>query len=278
MTELKTFVRSSGEGDNLVCLHSCLGSSKQWSALMDRLAHSFRVSATDLYGYGKGPAWNLSKPLSLDDDVDLIAPMLDTMDGPIHLLGHSYGAAVAIKTAQRYAHKIQSLTLYEPVLFTLLFAGGQTHHVAGEIFRVVEDMKQAYRAGDADSATRIFIDYWSDRGSWDLFSAEQQGSMSAKAGTVIANFGALLAEANAFATLKDLHIPTLCLYGEKSPKTTIKIARIIGELMPDIQLRQLAGMGHMGPITHSDLVNEQIESYLQSQSVVLNKPEFHRAA
>ena len=83
MTESKIFVRSSGEGDNIVCLHSCLGSSKQWYGLMNRLEDSFCVSAIDLYGYGKGPKWNLNKPISLQDEVKLVAALMDTMAGPV---------------------------------------------------------------------------------------------------------------------------------------------------------------------------------------------------
>ena len=65
-----------------------------------------------------------NRAFTLDDDVDFFAPVLEAMKGPIHLVGHSYGAAVTLKTAQRYATKISSLTLYEPVVFTALFACG----------------------------------------------------------------------------------------------------------------------------------------------------------
>ena len=47
---------------------------------------------------------------------------LDDATGPIHLIGHSYGGAIAFKiaTASPFAHRIRSLTLIEPVLPTLL--------------------------------------------------------------------------------------------------------------------------------------------------------------
>ena len=278
MTQLITFLRSGNYGDNVVCLHSCLGSSRQWLSLMTQLEDSFCVTSIDLYGYGKGPQWNLDESLSLDDEVDLIAPMLDSMSGPIHLVGHSYGAAVAIKVAQRYAHKIQSLTVYEPVLFTLLFAAGRNHRAASEIFQVVEDMQRDYRLTDSNSATRRFIDYWSGEGAWNQFNPELQSGMSAKAGMVLANFEALMSERNLFTTLRNLDVPTLCLHGEKSPDTTIEIADILAALVPNIEVRKLSGMGHMGPITHRDRVNQQIECFLLNQTSVNGQVELIQAA
>jgi len=276
--KIKTFVRSSGEGDNIVCLHSCLGSSKQWQGLMNRLKNSFCVSAIDLYGYGKGPQWNLNKPISLQDEVKLVAAMMDDMKGPVHLVGHSYGAAVALKVAEHHAHRIQSITMYEPVLFTLLFAAGQTHRPASEIFSVVKDMQRDYQAGDSASATRRFIDYWSGIGTWNQFSPEQQASMSTKAGMVLSNFEALLSERNLFKSLSDLNLPTLCLYGKDSPLTTVAIAKILGELMPNIDVRPMSAMGHMGPITHSNTVNDEIETFLRSQEQNTREAAYSRAA
>ena len=135
MSKSTAFVRSSGYGDNIVCLHSSLGSSRQWCGLMDKLQKSYRITASDLYGYGSSPAWAANQDFTLNDEVDLLAPVLDSMTGPIHLVGHSYGAAVSLKIAQRYTQKISSLTIYEPVVFSALFASAETQTVAHAIIR-----------------------------------------------------------------------------------------------------------------------------------------------
>jgi len=278
MNQISTFVRSSGEGDNILCLHSCLGSSKQWCALTDRLEASYRVTATDLFGFGKAPAWSFDNSLRLEDEVKLLAPVLDSMSGPVHLVGHSYGAAVALKLANLYTHKINSVIVYEPVLFTLLFAGGQMHSAASEIFQVVEKIQYNYEAGDSDKAIQAFIEYWSGEGSWCRFSSEQQSTMVDKVAMVLANFEALMSEYNAFNLLKALAMPVHCIFGENSPKTTRQIARIMSETCPNISSKGLSGMGHMGPVTHSDLVNDQIETFLQSQQSYSFKPVYPQAA
>jgi len=273
-----TFVRTSGNGDNIVCLHSSLGSSRQWFGLMDRLDDSYRVTATDLYGYGNSPKWHLDRSFTLDDDVDFFAPVLAGMRGRIHLVGHSYGAAVSLKAAQRYAPKISSLTIYEPVVFTALFASTETQQVAGEIVQFKNEVEREYRNGRPYSATRKFIEYWSGPGSWDQFGPQQQAAMSDKIDMVLENFKAIFAERDTLTSLESLHIPTLCLYGEKSPRSTRVISQMLSRVLPDAELRSMRGMGHMGPITHRETVNDQIEAFIRGQVSTLAEHEVPFAA
>ncbi|MCP4432095.1 MAG: alpha/beta hydrolase [Gammaproteobacteria bacterium] len=272
------FVRTSGQGDNIVCLHSSLGSSRQWFGLMDRLDDSYRVTATDLYGYGNSPKWHLDRAFTLDDDVDFFAPVLAAMSGPIHLVGHSYGAAVTLKAAQRYATKIASLTLYEPVVFTALFASAETQQVASEVTQFSMEIEREYRTGRFASATRKFIEYWSGPGSWDQLRPQQQTEMSDKIDTVLENFKAIFAEQNTLTSLENLHVPALCLYGEKSPRPTQVISQILSNILPDAELLQMPQMGHMGPITHRETVNDEIEAFIRGQVSTFDEHEVPFAA
>ena len=61
--------REAGAGTSVVCIHSSASSSGQWRALMERLAHRFRVIAVDLYGSGKTAAWPQDQPMHLDDEL-----------------------------------------------------------------------------------------------------------------------------------------------------------------------------------------------------------------
>src|SRR5260370_31041201 len=70
-------------------------------------------------GDASGPGSVLAR---LGEEVELLGPRHDEARGPIHLIGHSYGGAVAFKiaTCSPYARRVRSLTLIEPVLPTLL--------------------------------------------------------------------------------------------------------------------------------------------------------------
>jgi pimeloyl-ACP methyl ester carboxylesterase len=240
---------------------------------MDKLQDSYRITASDLYGYGGSPAWGENQRFTLSDEVDLLAPILESMSGPIHLVGHSYGAAVSLKVAQRYAHKISSLTIYEPVVFTALFASSDTQAIAHAMVRFKNEIQRDYRLGRFDYATRKFINYWSGLGAWEKLSSQQQDAMSAKIAMVIENFEAIFAEQNTLSSLANLDIPTLCLYGEYSPSSTSAVSRLLGDTLPNVMLRAMPGMGHMGPMTHSEVVNDQIADFIKSQTTFIESQE-----
>ena len=66
---------------------------------MDRLAGRFRVIAVDLYGAGKTAAWPQHQPMLLDDEVALLRSVFLAAGDRFHLIGHSYGGAIALKAA-----------------------------------------------------------------------------------------------------------------------------------------------------------------------------------
>jgi len=114
--------REAGAGVPVVCIHASASSSGQWRQLMEQLAGRFRSLAVDLYGYGQSPPWPDERPLSLTDEAALIEPVLEAVGDPVHVIGHSYGGAVALKAALVRPARLRSLILFEPVLFAVLMA------------------------------------------------------------------------------------------------------------------------------------------------------------
>ena len=104
-----------------MALHCSLGSGRQWKTLADELGRNHRFFAPDISGYGTNSC-ALDLPLTLAEEVRCLSGTLNDAEGPIHLVGHSYGGAIAFKiaTASPFAHRVRSLTLIEPVLPTLL--------------------------------------------------------------------------------------------------------------------------------------------------------------
>jgi alpha-beta hydrolase superfamily lysophospholipase len=90
------FVREQGVGPSVVCFHSNCSNSGQFKGLMDMLGSHFHVLAFDAYGAGKTPAWSRSTYLSLSDEVALAEAVMLRAGERVILVGHSYGAAVAL--------------------------------------------------------------------------------------------------------------------------------------------------------------------------------------
>ena len=118
------YVRQAGSGSAVVCLHANASTSVQWRGLMDLLAPKFHVFAPDSYGAGKSPDWPSDRVIRLRDEVEFIEPLLARGGSPLTLVGHSYGAAIALLAALEDPGRVRAMALYEPTLFSLLDAAG----------------------------------------------------------------------------------------------------------------------------------------------------------
>ena len=230
---------------------------------MERLSDRYQVLAADLYGYGRSPAWNGDRALSLEDEVALIEPLLRHAGGPVHLIGHSYGAAVALRVALRHPQQVRSLSVYEPVLFSLLSTQGYRHPAAKEIQEIRCQIDAALRRRKAERAARVFVDYWSGAGSFAALAAATRDKIAAAMDKVQLNFGTADVDSVPLSTYRGIQIPTLYLHGAHSPWSTRQIAALLGFSLPRADVCILEGLGHMGPLTHPERVNGLIEGFLQ---------------
>ncbi len=82
--------------------------------------------AVNLFGYGGTTPWPGGSPQSLYAQAQLILALCDGIEGPVHLVGHSFGASVAREAAMLLGPRVGSLILLEPNPFYLLRQGGRT--------------------------------------------------------------------------------------------------------------------------------------------------------
>jgi len=94
----------------MLLIHGFGGDKNNWLFNHDELAANRRVYAIDLPGHGASDK-HLSDP-TLEGFADLVLGFLDALGVEnAHLVGHSFGGAIAMTTAGRKRERIHSLTL-----------------------------------------------------------------------------------------------------------------------------------------------------------------------
>jgi pimeloyl-ACP methyl ester carboxylesterase len=262
MTTAGPYFREVGTGPGVVCLHSNASSSAQWHALMESLAPTHHVLAPDLYGAGKSPDWHSDRVISLADEAALIEPVLQRAGSPFVLVGHSHGAAVALRVAVQDPGRVRALVLYEPTLFSLIEADGPAPNEADGIRDAVTAAARALDAGDADAAAGHFIDYWTGRGGWAATPETRRPAIAASVRSVRRWAHALMTEPTPLAAFRALHMPVLLMTGDHSTAAANGVARRLNRVIPNLTRIDFPGLGHMGPITNAQLVNAEITRFL----------------
>jgi pimeloyl-ACP methyl ester carboxylesterase len=263
MTSVIQMPRSRRATSSVIALHSSLGSGRQWTSLAAELGRDHQIIAPDLSGYGgnTGPAM---LPTTLAKEVELLGARLDEATGPIHLIGHSYGGAVAFKIAtdSPFAKRIRSLTLIEPVLPTLLRDIAADRRLYDRFVRVAHEVCEDLFNGLAMEAIDRFTAFWNGSAPPEPLSDKTWLRLIAHADKLSFDFNAVLAEANVAPAAAALRVPTLLVSGGLSPYLTQRIVARLVTIIGGAQLRHLTGAGHMLPLTHAADINPEIVEHI----------------
>jgi pimeloyl-ACP methyl ester carboxylesterase len=253
----------AGAGPLVVLVHSSMSGARQWSALTRDLEDHFLVRAVNLFGYGGTPAWSGPAPPSLNDFAKLVAATVPSTARAVHLVGHSFGGAVAMQAAARQLHgRVESLVLIEPSLFYLL-DWYRLREAFTEISGLATYTKRCVADGALHAAAERFIDYWCGPGAWAASSPARKLAF-ARAATLLPNeWNALLTgttPSNAWAAALPPH--TLVMSSVNTVRPSREIVELLLRARADWEFASVEDGGHMAPLTHSHLVNPVIRAFI----------------
>src|SRR5688572_17305491 len=163
--------------------------------------------APEHFGCESTGPWPGEHAFTLADEAAATLGLIDRSEGKVHLVGHSYGGAVAIEAALARPGRIASLTLYEPSAFHLLRKVGEPGAAAfAEIAAVARETGRRVTVGDHAGAAAAFVAYWSGPGAWAALKPSVQAALTRWAPKAPLDFHALMEEPKPLAAYADLRI------------------------------------------------------------------------
>jgi pimeloyl-ACP methyl ester carboxylesterase len=254
-----------GQGPPVLLVHGSAASRRFWRALVERLAPRYRVIAPDLPGYGES-AW---RPGIRATDLDVVTAFARAVGEPLHLVGHSYGGALALRAARDLGARLASLALIEPAAFDLLDPRGdaaarvEVEAVAGRHLELVAD-------GELEACAAHFMGYWIGADTWAAIPAETRARIVQTMPKIAAEFRTLFRHPEALRTYRRLRTATLLVRGTRTTLTAHAVVARLAATLPQRDLVEIEGAGHMAPLSHPDAVNAAIETHLaQSEAETL---------
>jgi pimeloyl-ACP methyl ester carboxylesterase len=263
MTESVKAGFSSNATSTVIALHCSLGSGRQWAHLAETLAGRHLVIAPDISGYGDnvGP---FELPTTLSEELDLLSPRLKEAVGPIHVVGHSYGGALAFKIAtdSPVASRVRSLTLIEPVLPTILRESGPDRPLYEHFVRLAHAIYEDLWNSQPSKAIDKFLLFWRGFAPPEEVSAKSRLRMIEQAEKLAFDFTAALAEQDVTAAAAAIAVPTLLVSGGLSPYLTQRIVWRLASAITDAATIHLPAAGHMLAISHAAEINPEIARHI----------------
>lgn len=254
----------------VIALHCSGGVGRQWRKLEQRLPADYSLIAPDMIGTTAAGHWPGERAFCLADEARPIIERIDRHRGPVHLVGHSYGGGVALHVAAARPDRIAGLALYEPSAFHLLaLLGEEGQRGRDEILGVVSELRERLATGAYRDAARGFVDYWNGEGAFAGMKPEYQADILRYLPKAPLDFHALLGETPSLDEYRAITAPVLVMRGEYASKPTRTIADALLLALPDVVQIVVEGAGHMGPISHGDIVAEVIARHLPRTDPVI---------
>jgi pimeloyl-ACP methyl ester carboxylesterase len=249
----------------IVALHCSGADGGQWRKLAAILGPGFEVHAPSFIGCGDADPWPGERAFTLMDEARAVIDIVDAAHRPVHLVGHSYGGAVAMKVACMRPDRMASLSLYEPSVFHILKQLGKRAGTAlAEIEGVAAAVSSGLVTGAYHDAAATFVDYWSGLGAWTTLRPTIRDAMLRWLPKASLDFRALLDDDTPLASYRRLSCPVLVVRGERALGPSRMIAEELARQAPRGTLEVLPGAGHMGPATHATEVIGRFIAHIRS--------------
>lgn len=229
-----------------IALHCMMGRARAFDGVAAGLGGMLDLRAPDLPGHGDSPDWQPQPGVDFHTHVTRL--VAQAIDRPLDLIGHSFGATVALRIAVGAPHAVRTLTLIEPPLYAAAPPAARAEDTAQSAA-----LAQALAEGRIEQATEGFVTRWGAQG-WDRLPPPARRAMMRQIRLVADSHGALSLDAHAILRpggLEGIDAPVMIVTGAESPAVMPAIAEALAARLPDVGRATIPGAGHMLPVTHA---------------------------
>ncbi len=145
-------------GPPLLLIHGGRDHCRNWDAVANRLSGRYTLYGPDLRGHGDSD-WALGGMYSLPEFVLDVATLAASIPGPLTLIGHSLGGAVALQYAGTVPERVEKVVAIEgwgPPLLEHQVAHVRMRHWIGHMHEMEE--RQPRRYTSVEDATRRMME------------------------------------------------------------------------------------------------------------------------
>ncbi|MBB6173266.1 pimeloyl-ACP methyl ester carboxylesterase [Nocardiopsis mwathae] len=259
----------------MVYVHGLAGASTDWTDLMGALSNGSTADAPDLPGFGQSPP-----PPDGDYGVDahaaVVVGLIRSGEHPVHLVGNSLGATVAVRLAAERPDLVRTLTLISPALPDLLprpvplqMTGALVPVVGRWVYERIQSRPPEMRVQSLLDATFHDPAVWPAKRVLEALEAERERDRLDYAHTaVLESLRCLAAEylrrgpRALWRQAAGVHRPTLLVYGTGDRFVRPRMALRAAATFPDNRLVLLPRTGHVPMKEQPERVAREMRPFL----------------
>ncbi len=248
-----------GTGRALLIVSGALFASGLWLRVVPLISADRCAIVVERRGRGKS---GNHAPYAPERELEDLLAVLESLPGPVDLLGHSSGAILALQLAQRTPANLERLIVYEPPVFF-----DAADRIADDL---PERLAELLSSGQPEAAVETFF-----REGPRASEAELRNMKAGPAWTQMVNglahtvpYDSRVQRAFSAdpAELSRVRIRALMLLGGASPPRMRRAAETIAARLPNATLKELEGQQHVAMLSAPALFASAVNEFLAGTS------------
>jgi pimeloyl-ACP methyl ester carboxylesterase len=238
-----------GEGEPVVFVHGTVGDYRVWEGQLDAFSEAHRVIALSRrFAYPNSQEVSDSSDYTVTAHSKDLSAFLKTIDvGPVHLIGHSYGAFTSLLTTLEHPELVKSLTLGEPPVMPFLQYLEDGEKIGYEFaVKALIPAAEAFKSGNDKKAVEIFIGGVLDD---TLYFSNAEKKMQDLMMDNVTELKGIAFSERTFPNIgcedvEKVDVPTLLIKGDKSPDILRILIDELAKCIPNNDVKELTNSSH----------------------------------
>lgn len=260
---MKTFdfdLIDTGEGPATLFLPGSYATPAAWRGVQSALRCPVRILSTSLPGYGTTPEIRPDNDSDIGRMVEFVGQIVDAVDEPVHVVGHSWGAHLVLAALLSDRIKPLSVVCFEAnPIFAQPSDGPFPWH--SDVVAMVDRFEAALTAEDSEAAS-IIIDFYSRPGTFLRMPENVREFCRATAPTNLRDWHSAKTFAPSFSSFAAVDIPVALVRGSETPVPIIDVTEQLAASIPTASERVVEGAGHFLISTHPAACAEILEDHI----------------
>ncbi|MCK6264249.1 alpha/beta hydrolase [Vibrio sp. ZSDE26] len=249
LTKISPYFEQQGSGPPIVFIHGSYATTSTWRKMVEQLSNHYHCILIKLPGHcGTPEPSDFSNP-SIETELTLLEQVVTALtDQPVHLVGHSVGASIALAQAIKGNLKLRKVTLFEPVSVWVL-RRAEDHEMANR----VDTFLSTYRRDAANKAPYVcgqVIDFWAGEGAFDSLPDFIKQGMEPLVENNIRHWDMDLSTSYTLLDLKSCTVPIQLVCGTESNPVANAICEHLSEHLPNSDKHVIDGASHFLVTSH----------------------------
>lgn len=250
----------SGGGPAVLFVPGSYSTPAAWTGLRKRLPSTYRFIATSICGYGGTDETRSLDDLGMEHQVRVVEAVARHAGAPVHLVGHSFGATIALATALAGAVEVLSIATFEANPLAPIRERGHADLYAATL-QMSQAFEQAHGDGERDAAGRI-IDFWGGAGSFAAMPEPVRDYCRATTFANVLDWRTAFAFEASLADYGRLTVPALVVRGGLANPAMVEITEGLAESLPDVRSEVVEGASHFLITTHAEACAQLLGDFL----------------